>query len=346
MNEKVRSNCLSKRVFFMGRAYAAFLGAAIALFGGVPAVAADDNPANVTGETAPQICVVVPHFKDEYWLSVGHGLIEESTKTQSRLLMFESGGYHASNQQIKLLHRCIRENSDVVLLGAVSADDPALLATVKEVAQTTPVIALVNALHSPDLAGTVGVDWRDMGAQIGRHLTEKHPTGTPAQNAVLVTGPKVSGWSPLLEQGLAEGLRGSSVQISHIARSDTGLREQLAATEAALRAVPGADLIIGSAPAIEGAMGLAAHANGVFPNLIATYISHSVRRGLQNGAVSAVAFDDPVAQGRLGVRVAQQAIHGKIISKPVGPAIQLVTSAMVTRTALPLSPAGLQLGLE
>ncbi|UWQ02801.1 TMAO reductase system periplasmic protein TorT [Aliiroseovarius crassostreae] len=338
----------------MGQAYGAKLRAAIVIMAlSVMALSVADpiRAQSPVSEAPPpteaaQICVVVPHFKDEYWLSVGHGLIEEARAQNVGLLTFESGGYHALIRQIDLLNSCVRAGARAILLGAVSADDPRLLEAVDRTARDVPVIALVNALHSPALSGSVGVDWTDMGRAIGRHLSERYPAGGPTRTALLITGPAASGWSPLLEKGLAEAMAASAVKIARIGRSDTGAREQLRATEAALAATPDANMIIGSAPAIEGAMGLAAVTNGTFPELIATYISHSVRRGLQNGTVQAVAFDDPVAQGRLGIRLALIAKPGLFRTDVIGPEIKLITTDNITQIPVPLSPAGLNLGLE
>ncbi|MCV0429481.1 MAG: TMAO reductase system periplasmic protein TorT, partial [Roseibium sp.] len=232
--------------------------------------AAAENPKT---EARKKICVVVPHFKDEYWLSVGFGLITEANSAGAEVLLYESGGYHALQRQIRLLSTCISREVDAVLFGAVSADDPKLLVAVQNAAKDVPVIALVNELNSPFLSGAVGVDWREMGRAIGKYLSAAHPSGGDRISAVLVTGPEKSGWSPILETGLQDGLANSSVQIEIVGRSDTGLREQLAEVERTLRQKPEVDLIIGSAPAIEGAMGLAANSGGGFPSLIATYIS-------------------------------------------------------------------------
>ncbi len=231
-----------------------------------------------------------------------------------------------------------------MLLGAVSADDPALLAAVARTAQKVPVVALVNELHAPQISAAVGVDWAEMGRVIGRYLSHLHPKGSAEVVATLVTGPAQSGWSPLLEAGLAQGLRGSSVQIRHIGRSDTGLHEQLVQVETALRSLPDADILIGSAPAIEGAMGLAAQPGAARPMLVSTYISHSVRRGLQGGKVAAAAFDAPVAQGRMGVRAALEARLGVFSQQLIGPEIRLTETG--GDLPITLSPAELTLRIE
>lgn len=297
------------------------------------------------GAEAGRVCVVVPHFKDEYWLSVGFGLMEEARESGTEVLMFEAGGYHSLQRQIELLETCIARQADAILLGAVSADDPRLLLAVKRAARGIPVVALVNEFRSPDLSGAVGVDWREMGLVIGQYLSRRYPAGSPPVAAALVTGPARSGWSPLLESGLRAGLEGSAVDIRFTGRSDTGLREQLVQVEAALKDVEGLQILIGSAPAIEGAMGLSASSGKPFPVLVSTYISHSVRRGIQSGAVAAVAFDDPVEQGRMGLRAALSAVEGIRKAGIFGPEIRL-EAADTAEQAIRLSPASLALQIE
>lgn len=345
MKVKMRSSCLSKRVLAMPRAYAARAHAAITHVLAAVVLAVAVTPAPAASDPRP-ICVVVPHFKDEYWLSVGFGLVEEARETETAILLYESGGYHALARQIELLDICVERQARAILLGAVSADDPTLLAAVERTSHSVPVVALVNELRSDHLSGAVGVDWGDMGRVIGRFLHQEHPAGSPPVAAALVTGPAQSGWSPLLEAGLWEGTDDAAVTFDFVGRSDTGLREQLTQVEQALIHVDGLSMIVGSAPAIEGAMGLAANADGAFPQLVSTYISHSVRRGLQNGTVKAVAFDDPVEQGRLGIRLALQAQVGTHSRDLVGPDIVLVNSDNATAWQIELAPADLMLRIE
>lgn len=324
----------------MGRAYALVSAAAIGLCAAAPVVQAE------TGARSGTICIVVPHFKDEYWLSVGFGLREEARAAGVDLMIHESGGYHALDRQVALLETCRTAGAGAVLLGAVSSDDPLLLQAVTRTADAMPVLALVNELRATDLAGAIGVDWRDMGRAVGDFLAQRHPMGSAPVTVGFVTGPEDSGWSPLLEGGLRAGLNGSAVTIAITRHADTGLREQLREVEQVLSHAPAIDYLVGTAPAIEGAMGLAARTDGAFPQLIATYVSHSVRRGLRNGQVVAVPFDDPVAQGRLGVRLALQAIQGQRVEGMQGPAIRLLSAETAQEDPVTLSPADLQLTIE
>jgi periplasmic protein TorT len=310
------------------------IGACLALAIGLGAAEAQD---------VVRVCVIVPHFKDEYWLSVGYGLREAADGADARLMVHESGGYHSLDRQIALIETCRAEGVSAILIGAVSADDPRLLAAVAGAAGEVPVLALVNALHSPDLAGWIGVDWRGMGRAVGDFLAARHPAGgAAAARAVLVTGPLDSGWAPILDEGLATGLARAEVDIVATYRADTGLREQLREVERALAEHPDADYLLGSAPAIEGAMALVRRLpeGAPRPQLVATYISHSVLRGLKSGQVAMVPFDDPIAQGRLGLQLALRAAAGERFPGLSGPRIMTVEGGTSAVGRIALSPSG------
>jgi len=288
------------------------------------------------------LCVLVPHFKDEYWLSVGYGLEEEAQAHGVTLAFFEAGGYRARQAQIGQLAGCLERGADAVLIGAVSSDHPDLLAAIAAVQAVRPVFGLVNALSAPDLAGRVGVDWYDMGRAVGRFLSETDPAGGPGRQAVLISGPFEAGWTGPLEAGLRAELAHSSVELVAVLGADTGLREQLRLVEEALQSWPEAAYLIGSAPAIEAAMGhLAQPGQGVAsrPDLVATYISHSIKRGLINGQVLAVPFDDPMEQGRMAVRQALGLLEANAGDQSIGPEIRLLRAGVENLHLIQLSPA-------
>lgn len=333
MKLKTLRSCLSKRARAMASFYARLFSPAILLLVGVTgAVAAD----------APRLCVIVPHFKDEYWLSVGYGMEQAAAATGADLMTFESGGYHSVERQIELLETCLEAGGDAVLLGAVSANDARLVAAVEDVETRVPVLALVNELAAPGLSGWVGVDWRAMGGAVGAFLASRARAEGRPLTAVLITGPIESGWAPILDQGLTAGLANSPVEIIATYRADTGLREQLRQVEKTLAEHPDADVLIGSAPAIEGAMALVRRMpeGARRPTLVATYISHSVLRGLRGGQVAMVPFDDPIAQGRVGVDLALRAISGETFPGLSGPVILPVTSGTPDVQRIELSPSG------
>ncbi len=272
------------------------------------------------------LCALVPHFKDEYWLSVGFGLEQEAARQNVDLLFFEAGGYLARAAQADQMDACVAQGADGILIGAVTSDHADLIDKVAQVAGQVPVFGLVNELHSGALRAHIGVDWRDMGRHLGEHLSGLHPAGSPPKTAIFLTGPAMSGWTAPLEAGLQEGLSASSVSITEVYRADTGFRAQLDLVETALLRHPSADYLIGTAPAIEAALGLlAAQTSPSSPGLLASYVNHSVLRGLESGRVLAASFDSPVQQGEMAVREATAASPSGGGLR-IGPDIILLTS--------------------
>lgn len=288
----------------------------------------------------PAICVLVPHFKDEYWLSVGYGLEHEAQRHAADLLLYEAGGYQALNSQIAQLRGCATQNADAILIGAVSSDHPDLLSAIRDVSREVPVFGLVNELHSQDLAGRIGVDWQQMGQVLGEYLAGKHPAGSVAKRAVLISGPVESGWVAPLEQGLRAGLSRSSVEIIGVFSADTGLRQQLNAVEDAFANIPDIDLLIGSAPAVEATAGLIqATILNADIELVSTYISHTIKRSIINGRVMAVPFDDPVKQGELALQQALRVLQTGRKGQLEGPPITLYSHENSGYSAANLSPS-------
>lgn len=286
------------------------------------------------------ICALVPHFKDEYWLSVGYGLEQEAARQGFALELFEAGGYGGRAQQIAQLSQCVQGGADAIVIAAVTSDHPDLLEAIGQVARQVPVYGVVNALRAEGLRGWVGVDWAEMGGTVGRYLARLHPAGSAPQTAVLISGPAGAGWTAQLEGGFRAGLAGSAVTIVAVFGADTGLRQQLALVETALEQFPDVDYLIGSAPAVEAAIGVFAtlpRANA--PRLLSTYISHTVLRGLMNGGIEAAAFDDPVAQGRGVIDMAARGFTQATSGGREGPQIVLLTPQSEGLAAIQLSPA-------
>lgn len=284
--------------------------------------------------------MLVPHFKDEYWLSVGYGLEQAAKRHDVALRFFEAGGYQSRETQIQQLGDCAASDVDAILLGAVSSDHPDLLSAVSAAGATVPVFGLVNELHAPDLAANIGVDWYDMGHALGGFLAARHPAGSAPKTAVLISGPPESGWVNPLETGLRDGLADSSLRIIATLGADTGMRQQLALVEEAFAQAPRMDYLIGSAPAIEAAIGLLENQERIErPGLVSTYISHTVKRGLLNGKVLAVPFDDPMMQGIMTIEAAVGDAPSNTNPVGTGPDIVLLTGANGGSDRVRLSPS-------
>lgn len=326
---KTDCSCLSNRLERMRRAYRRIASTAIfalCCLSGHEVRAGQDL-----------ICVLVPHFKDEYWLSVAYGLEQRAVERGLSVRFFEAGGYNGLANQLDQLAACSALDPKAILIGAVSSDSPRLLEAVRKAAETQTVIALVNELHSDVLRARIGVDWSDMGLALGQHLAARFPADAPPQEAVLLSGPPEAGWVAPLEEGLKRGLAGSSVRIVATYGADTGTAEQLRLLETAWAEHPDAKIVIGSAPAIEAAMALFS-GRPDRPILAATYVSHSVARGIVGGKVIAAPFDDPIRQGTLAVDAAAAAATGQPDGRLLGTEIAVFSAANLP-DAVALSPA-------
>ncbi len=287
------------------------------------------------------ICVLVPHFKDEYWLSTGYGLEQQAAKRGVDLLFFEAGGYGAREQQINQLTDCAATGSDAILIGAVTSDHPDLIDAIDHVSTRIPVFGLVNELHAATLGGQTGVDWADMGFAVGHYIAGLHPAGSRPVTALLISGPAESGWAGPLENGLRRGLRASAVELVGVFGADTGLQQQLQQVEIALSQHPLVDYFIGSAVATEAMIGLLSTREiSHHPQLLSTYVNHSVKRGLMNGNILAAPFDDPTLQGIMAIDQAVSFLTTGQNQRLVGPDIVLLTSKDTGLAGIRVAPAG------
>ena len=271
-----------------------------------------------------RLCAIVPHVKDEYWLSVGYGMVEEARRLGVALNISETGGYRSADQQASRIDACRAEGADAIVLGSVGYDTPQIAAAIDRAAPKTPVVAAINDVGFRAVAAKVGVSWRDMGLQVGEFLARRHPRGSGRVRAVIATGPTMAGWVGFLASGIREGLEGSDVEIVEEGGADTDTQEQLTLVEDLLDRHPDVDYLIGSAPAIEAAISVERiRARSGRVRLVATYYTQAIRRGLLRGRVDAAPFDDPRLQGRLAVEMAVRAIEGSIERRQIGPEIRL-----------------------
>ena len=89
-----------------------------------------------------RLCILYPHLKDAYWLSVNYGMVEEARRLGVSFDLFEAGGYPNLDRQREQLAACADEAFDAVILGTVSYDG--LTEEVERIPAFKPVIAKVK----------------------------------------------------------------------------------------------------------------------------------------------------------------------------------------------------------
>jgi protein TorT len=266
-----------------------------------------------------RFCILYPHLKDAYWLSVNYGMVEEARRLGVAFDVFEAGGYPNLGRQIEQLKGCASEEFDAVILGPVSY--AGLTAEVERIARLKPVIAAVNDIDDSGISAKASVPWTEMGAAAGRFLAQRHPKGSPPVSVAWFPGPQGAGWVTFVE---------------------TGTEEQVLLVEEALEAMPDVDYLVGSGPMAEAAVPIL-RARGLEGkvSVVSTYLSHAVYRGVVRGRILAAPTDFPVVQGRLALEMAVRALEGRLQIRHAGPPISIVTPATAGRdiVAGSLAPA-------
>ncbi len=271
-----------------------------------------------------RLCVLYPHLKDAYWLSVNYGMVEEARRLGIAFDVFEAGGYPNLDRQIDQLNGCAADIFDAVILGAVSYDG--LTPVVERIAATKPVIAAVNDIDDRGITAKASVPWADMGGAAGRFLAARHPRGSAPVTVAWFPGPEGAGWVAFVEAGFHAALADSSAQVVMTRYGDTGLEQQVLLVEEVLEAIPEVDYLVGSGPMAEAAVSiLRARGSGSRPQIVSTYLSHAVYRGVMRGRILAAPTDSPVLQGRLAVEMAVRALEGRLDIRHAGPPIWTVT---------------------
>jgi periplasmic protein TorT len=271
-----------------------------------------------------RFCVLYPHLKDAYWLSVNYGMVEEARRLGVAFDLFEAGGYPNLSRQIDQLKGCASDEFDAVILGAVSYEG--LTAEVERIARLKPVIAAVNDIDDSGITAKASVPWTEMGAAAGRFIAKRHPKGSAPVRIAWFPGPQGAGWVTFVEAGFRAALADSSAQIVMTRFGDTGTEQQVLLVEEVLEAMPDIDYLVGSGPMAEAAVPIL-RARGLEGKVfvVSTYLSHAVYRGVVRGRILAAPTDSPVLQGRLSIEMAVRALEGSLIVRQAGPPIFVVT---------------------
>jgi protein TorT len=238
--------------------------------------------------------------------------------------VFEAGGYPNLTRQIDQLKGCASDEFDAVILGTVSY--VGLTAEVERIARLKPVIAAVNGIDNSGITAKAGVPWTEMGAAAGRFLAERHPKGSPPVRIAWFPGPQGAGWVTFVEAGFRAALAESSAQIVMTRFGDTGTEEQVLLVEEVLEAMPDVDYLVGSGPMAEAAVPIL-RARGLEGDIevVSTYLSHAVYRGVVRGRILAAPTDSPVLQGRLAIEMAVRALEDRLTTRHAGPPVWTVT---------------------
>jgi protein TorT len=253
------------------------------------------------------LCAVIPHLKDPYWLGINASLVAEAERTGVSLQLYEAGGYTEIAKQLDQLSNCVANGADAVIVSAVSNE--ALNAKIEEiVASGIPVIDSVNGVTTSAVSGRALFDYCTLGGNLGRHLAA---TGEDVK-AVWFPGPAGVGSLEQLMSCFEEQTEGSNVEVLGVSYGDTGKDVQMNLVENALSAYPEMNYIIGSATTVDAAVGPLAERG--LTGTIQTgsyYFTPEVYDLLESGDATCSSAGNDLILGRIVVDMALRVLEGK-----------------------------------
>ena len=290
-----------------------------------------------------RIRVFIPHLKDDYWLGVNYGLINEARRLEVSLSIFEAGGYDRLDVQRRQIENAIAENPDGLIIGAISLDG--LNDLVKKASDKgIPVLDLINGISSPYLAARAAVSFWDMGFQAGSYLRRlQENRGQPIKMAWF-PGPNGAGWVKAGDAGLHSAIEGSAIEILDSRYGDTGSAAQTKLVEASLSQYAGdLDIIAGTAVTAEAAVKILRR-RGLADRIkiLSYYYSPGVHRGIRRGDITAAPSDLTVLQARIAVDVMVRILEKRDYYKHVAPRVTVVDRDNIRSwdTSTTLAPRG------
>ncbi|MBO0903349.1 TMAO reductase system periplasmic protein TorT [Jiella sonneratiae] len=285
------------------------------------------------------ICVLFPHMKDSFWVAVAYGIVTQAKAENVNMNLYEAGGYENLPKQISQFDDCMASGADAIVVGAISgAGLTQKFAEAKE--KKIPVVGVTNPLPKDALPAANYVDFVAMGGVTAKGLLAQ--IGDDEANVVTFPGPAGSGWAEDFNKGFKDTVAGhDNVKILDEKFGDSGVAVQLKLIQDALQTYPDMNVIWGTAPTAEAAIGAVQLAGRPDIKIISSYENQAMLDALNGGQILAFATQYPVAEGAMAIDQAVRLIEGKDVVKLAQPKADVIdeTTAKDLNMDLVLAPA-------
>ena len=280
-------------------------------------------------EKSYKLCVLFPHMKDSFWVAVAYGIVKQAEAMNVSMTLYEAGGYENLPKQLSQFDDCMASGADAIIVGAISG--AGLSKKFEEAkAKGVPVVGVANPLPPNALPAAIYVDFVAMGGVTGDGLLAQTKPDAKL-NIVTFPGPAGSGWAESFNEGFKKAVaKNPNAKILAEKFGDSGVAVQLQLIQDALQAYPGMNVIWGTAPTAEAAIGAVAEAGRSDMKIMSSYENQAMLDALNRGDVLAFATQYPVGEGAVSVDQAVRLIE----KKPVMSLAQPLASA-VDKTTVP-----------
>lgn len=300
---------------------------------------ADYQPLDKAGKPY-NLCVLFPHMKDSFWVAVAYGIVKQAESENVNMNLYEAGGYENLPKQLSQFDDCMASGADAIIVGAISG--AGLTKKFEEAkAKGIPVVGVTNPLPPNALPAANYVDFVAMGGVTGEGLLAQLKPGEKA-NVVTFPGPAGSGWAESFNEGFKKAVsKNPDVKVLGEKFGDSGVAVQLQLIQDALQAYPSMNVIWGTAPTAEAAVGAIAEAGRSDIKVISSYENQAMLDALNRGDILAFATQYPVGEGAVAIDQAVRLVEKKPVIGLVQPTAAVVDKATApnVRMDLVLAPA-------
>lgn len=275
-----------------------------------------------------KICVLFPHMKDSFWVGVAYGIVKQAEAENVNMSLYEAGGYENLPKQLSQFDDCLASGADAIIVGAISgAGLTQKFAEAKK--KGIPVVGVANPLPPNALPAAIYVDFVAMGETTGEGLLAVAKPGEKL-NIVTFPGPAGSGWAESFNDGFKKAVaKDKDAKILAEKFGDSGVAVQLQLIQDALQAYPDLNVIWGTAPTAEAAVGAVAEAGRKDIKIVSSYENQAMLDALNKGDILAFATQYTVVEGAVSVDQAVRLLD----KQPVIALAQPVASAVDKTTA-------------
>ena len=272
-----------------------------------------------------KLCVLFPHMKDTFWVAIDYGMAEEARRLGVDMTLYQAGGYENLSKQLSQFDDCMAGNYDAIIVGPIS--EAGLARKFRQGMQAGKVvISTANPAPNADITSKMYVDFTTMGQQTGEFLV-KALAGKQA-NIGAFPGPAGSGWAESFLAGFKKGVSGDTgATVLTTQFGDSGVAVQLGLIQNALQAYPTMNVIWGTAPTAEAAIGAVREANRPSMVIVSSYENQAMLDALQKHEILGFATQYPVLEGRIAIDTAVQALEKQPVIKFIEPIPDMVDSA-------------------
>ena len=262
-----------------------------------------------------EICVLLPHLKDTWWVGIAAGAMQEAARQGIKASLFQAGGYTELNKQLSQFDDCMALGVDAILIAAIS--EGALRGKIEEAnKQGIKLVAVGNPIANVAVDTAVFGDYNIDAEVAGRALVEHYEAqGKEKARVINFAGVAGAGWAEQAARGWENAFAGTFVELVEHKYGETGKSVQLKLVEDAIQTYDDIDAYVGVAVMTEVAPDVLEEAGMAGDvDVLAFYMSEGALRGIRNGDVLGVASNPMVVEAAVAVDLAVRLLEGETVS--------------------------------